>query len=164
LRVVKVSGNGYNRFRDLFTEIILGGLLHLHQNPRRNLGRCHLLGVRLYPGVAVIGLRNRVRHHIDVALHNVIFELASDQAFDREQCIGGVGDCLALGRLADQNLVVLAKRNDRRRGAITFAVLYNLGGIALHDCNAGVRGTKVDTNNFTHVHTLQKKVINQLAV
>ena len=66
-------------------EVVFGRLLHLHQHARRNLGRRHLLAVRLDPGVAVVGLDDRVRHHVNVALHDVVVETAADQALDREQ-------------------------------------------------------------------------------
>ena len=66
------------------------------------------------------------------------------------QRVGRVGDRLALGRLADQDVAVLAERDDRRRGAIAFAVLDHFRLVAFHDRYAGVRGTQVDTNHFTH--------------
>ncbi len=49
-----------------------------------------------------------------------IVEAAADQALDRENGVVGVGDGLALGRLADQALAVLGEGDDRRRGARAF--------------------------------------------
>ena len=155
LRIVEVGRHRDNGFGDLFTEVILSRLLHFHQHARGNLGRRHLLALCLDPGVAVVRLRDRVRHHLDIALHDVVFETTTDQALDRKQRVGRIRHGLALGRLANQHLVVLGERNDRRRRAIAFAVFDDLGRIAFHHCYAGVGGTKVDTNNFTHDSLLQ---------
>ena len=72
LRVVEVGRHRDDGFRDRLAEVVLGGLLHLHEHARRDLGRRHLLAVRLDPGVAVVGLDDLVRHHADVLLHDVV--------------------------------------------------------------------------------------------
>ena len=131
-------------------EIVLGGLLHLHEHARRDFRRRHLLAVHLDPGVAVVGLDDLVRHHADVLLHDVVVELAADEALDREQRVLRIGDGLALGRLADQHLVVLGEGDDRRRGAITLAVLDHARLAAFHDRDAGVGRAEVDADDFAH--------------
>jgi hypothetical protein len=53
---------------------------------------------------------------------------AADQALDREQGVLGVGDRLALGRLADETLAVVGERDHGRRRARALGVLDHLGG------------------------------------
>ena len=111
-------------------------------------GGAIFLPLHLDPGVAVVGLDDLVRHHADVLLHDVVVELAADQALDREQGVLRVGDRLALGRLADQHFAVLGERDDRRRGAIAFAVLDHARLAAFHDRDAGIRGAEVDADHL----------------
>src|SRR4029079_18420351 len=61
-----------------------------------------------------------------------------------------IGDSLALGRLAHQYFVVLGKGDDRRRGAITFAVLDDARLAAFHDRDAGIRGSQIDADYLSH--------------
>ena len=151
LRVVEVRRHGDHCFGDLFAEIILGGLFHLLQHARGNFRRRHLLGPGLDPGIAVLGLHDLVRHELDVALHHVLAELAPDQALDGVERVGRVGNRLALGRLADHDLIVVAKRDDGRRGAVALAVLDNLDLVALHHRHAGVRRAQVNADDLCHV-------------
>ena len=112
----------------------------------------------LDPGVAVVCLRNRIGHHLDVALDDVVFETTTDQSLDGKQRVCRIGDRLALGRLANQHLVVLGERYNRRRRAIALTIFDDLGRIAFHHCYAGVSCTQVDTNNLTHDFLLQISV------
>ena len=74
LRVVEIGGHGDHGLRDRLAEIVLGRLLHLHEDARGDLRRGHLLALRLDPGIAVVGADDLVRHHLDVALHDFILE------------------------------------------------------------------------------------------
>ncbi len=150
LGIVEVGRNGDDRFRDLFPEVILGGLLHLFQHFCRNLGRGHLLPLRFHPGVAVIGLHNVVGHHADIFLHDAIVEAAADQALHRKEGIRGVGHRLALGGLTHEDLAVLRVGDDGGGGAIPFCVFNNLRVPALEDDHTGIRGAEVDANNLAH--------------
>jgi hypothetical protein len=67
--------------------------------------------------------RDRVGHQAQVLLHLGIGELAADQALHRVEGVLRVGDGLALGRRAHQHFAVLREGDDRRRGAVAFAVL-----------------------------------------
>jgi hypothetical protein len=51
----------------------------------------------------------------------------------------------------DQHFAVLGERDDRRRGAVAFAVLDDLGLAAFHDGDAGVGGAEVDADDLAHV-------------
>ncbi len=138
------------------TEIILGRLLHLHQHPRRNLRRRHLLAARLDPGIAVVVLDDFVRHEVVVFLHFRLIKSPTDQALDREQGILRIGNRLPLGRLADGDFAVFHKGDHRGRGPVAFTVFNDAGLAALHDRHAGIGRTQVDTDNIAHCHALLK--------
>src|SRR4029079_3402007 len=61
-----------------------------------------------------------------------------------------VGDRLALGRRADEDLAVVRVADDRRRGARALGVLDDLGLAAFHDGNAAVRRPEVDADDLAH--------------
>ncbi len=151
LRIVEVGRHRDHGFGHFLAQVVLGGLLHLAQDFGRNLRRRHLLVAHFHPGVAVVGLGDGVRHQADVLLDFLLFELAADQALDGVQRVPRVGDGLALGGGADQDLAVFHVSDDRRRGARAFRVLDHLGRVALHDGHAAVGGTQVDTDDFAHV-------------
>jgi hypothetical protein len=92
---------------DLLAEIGFGGFLHLLQDEGGDLRRRIVLAAGLDPGVAVRALDDLVGDELGVLLGDRVVEAAADQALDREQGIVGIGDRLALGRLADQPLAVL---------------------------------------------------------
>jgi hypothetical protein len=71
-----------------------------------------------------------------VLLDHRVVVAAADQALDREEGALGVGDRLALGRLADEALAVVGEGDDRRRGARAFRVLDDLRVLAVHDGDA----------------------------
>ena len=150
LRVVEVRRHRDDGFRDFFAEVVFGGLLHLHEDACRDFRRRHLVADGLDPGVAVVGLDDVVRHHLDVALHDVVFEPAADEALHREKGVRRIRNGLAFRRLADEDLVVLAERDDRRRCAIAFTVFDDLRRIAFHDGDTRVRRAEVNSYYFSH--------------
>ena len=87
---LKYAGHGDNRLGDLLAEIVLGGLLHLLQDDRRDLRRAVLLAADLDPGVAVVVLDDLVRQHLDRLLHFGVVEPAADQTLDREDRVVGL--------------------------------------------------------------------------
>jgi hypothetical protein len=106
----------------------------------------------LDPCVAIVGrARSSYGHHALVLLRlQGVVEAAADEALDREQGVGGVGDRLALGRGAAQDLAVVGISHDGRRGARAFRVLDDLGLAAFHDGDAAVGGAEVDADDLAH--------------
>jgi hypothetical protein len=86
-------------------QVILGGLLHLHQHARRHLRRRHLLAAHLDPGVAVVGLDDLVGHHLMSFCTTSSSNLRPIRRLTANRVLLRIGDRLALGRLADQHLV-----------------------------------------------------------
>ncbi|MNQ77510.1 NAD-specific glutamate dehydrogenase [compost metagenome] len=153
LAVVEIRRNRDHRFGYWLAEIVFGGLLHLLENLGRNLWRRHLLAIHFDPGVAVVGLDDLVRHHLDVFLHNVFFEAATDQALHRIQGVMRIGHCLTLGRLANQDFAIVGVSDDRWRGTSAFGVLDNLDVAVFQNGDARVGGPQVDTDNSAHHHS-----------
>ena len=151
LGVVEVSGNGDHRLGDGLAEIGLGGFLHLLEDEGRDLRRAVILAAGVDPGVAVRALDDLVGHQLGVLLGDRIVEAAADQALDRENRIVGVGDRLALGRLADQPLTVLGEGDDRRRGARALAIFDDLRLAAFHHGDAAVGRAQVDPDDLGHI-------------
>ena len=81
----------------------------------------------LDPGVAIGGLDDLVGDETHVLLGHRIVEGAADQALDGEEGAFGIGDRLALGRLADEALAVVGEGDDRGRRARAFRILDHLG-------------------------------------
>ena len=156
LRIVEVSRHGDHRFGDLFAQIVFSGLFHLGQHARRHFRRGHVLTLGLDPSVAVIGGHDLVRHHVDVALYDLVLELAADEALDGKQRVGRIGDGLTLGRLTHHHLTIFGESDDGRRGAVTLAVLENPCLATFHDGDAGIGRAQVDTDNSAHVCTPNK--------
>ena len=106
----------------LSAEIGFGRLLHLLQDEGGDLRGRICLAAHLDPGVAVRAFDDLVGNELHVFLGDRVVELAADQALDRKNRVFGVGDGLALGRLADQAFAVFGEGDDRRRGARAFRV------------------------------------------
>ena len=126
LRVVEVRGDRDDGLGDRLAQVGLGVGLELLQDHGRDLRR----GV----GLAVDG-------DLFIGAH---------LALDGDDGAVGVDDGLALGDLADEALAVLCKGDDGRRGARALGVGDDNGLAALHDGDAGIGGTKVNTDDLAH--------------
>ena len=147
LRVVEVRRHGDDGLGDVLAQVFLGGALHLLQHFRRDLRRRELLAVAFDPRIAVVRLDDLVGHHRQIALDDVVFELAPDQPLDGEQGVGWIGDGLALGALADEHLAV-RERDDGRRRAVALGVLDHARLPPVHHGHARIRGAEVYPNDL----------------
>ena len=150
LGVVEVGRNRDDRLVDLFAEIAFRRLLHLLKDERRYLAGRVLFALDLDPGVAISAINDGVGHHTLVLLDHRVVVPATDQAFDGKERVFGIGDSLTLGRLPDKTFVI-RKTDNRWRGPSAFRVFDDLRLRPVHDGDTGVRGSKVDTNDFGHV-------------
>ncbi len=151
LAVVEVRGHGDNGLGDFLAEVVLGRLLHLLQNERGNFRRAVFLAADFDPRRAVVVLHDLVRQHLERLLNFGVIETPAHQALDRKNCVGWIGDRLALGDLTDQPLARLRECDNRRRRATAFGVGDHYRVAALHDRDATVRRAQVDTDYFCHV-------------
>ncbi len=158
LGVVEIGRDRDDRLGHRLAEELLGGFLHLLQDEGGNLARAVFLAPGFDPGIAVRRLDDLVGHHIDVLLGHRIVEAPPDQALDGEEGIVGIGDRLALGRLADEPLAVFGKGDLRGRGAHSFRVLDDPRLGAFHDSHAGIGGAKVDADYFCHDSSLMRQI------
>ena len=94
-----------------------------------------------------------VGHHFLVLGDHRIVDAPADQTLDREQGVLGIGHGLTLGGLAHETLIV-GEGDDGRRRAAALGVLDHLGLAAIHDGDAGVGRSKVDTDDFGHMDFL----------
>ena len=150
LRVVEIGGDGDDRLGNFFAEIGFGGLFHFLQDEGGNLAGAVFRALDLDPGVAVIAVDDLVGDKALVLFHHRVVIAPSDQALDGEQGVFGVGDGLALGRLADQPFAARRKSDHRRRRARAFGIFDDLGLRALHHRDAGIRRTEINANDFAH--------------
>ena len=150
LRVVEIGRNGDDRLLDLLPEIGFRRLLHLLQDEGGDLRGRIGLAVGLDPGVAVGGARDLVGDELLVLLDHRIVVAPADQALDREDGLLGIGDRLALGRLADESFAVIGEGDDRRRGAHAFGILDDFRRLAFHHGDARIGGAEIDADDFAH--------------
>jgi len=150
LAVIEIRRDGDDRLGDFLAEVVLGCALQLTQHVGADLGRRDLLAVDLERTVAVFAAHDREGHALVIILADLV-EAAADEALGREHGVLGVGDALALGDLADEDLPLVIPGNDRRRDAIAFLVDDHFRLFAFHDRDHGVRGAQVDADDLSHV-------------
>ena len=157
LGVVEVGGHGDDRFGDRLAQIGFGVGLEFGQDHGRNLGRAVDAAVHFHPGVVIGGLGDEIGGMLFPAVDFRAVEFAAHQAFDGENGAFGVGHGLALGDFAHQPFLV-GKSDHRRGGAAAFGIGDAFGVLALHDVNAGVCGTQVNTDDFGHMCILLREI------
>ncbi len=104
-----------------------------------------------YPCVPIVALDDLVRNEILVLGDHWVIKAATNQTLDGKQGAFRISDSLTLRRLASEALVTIAESDDRRRCASTFSIFDDLRAFSVHDGNAGVGRSQIDTNNFSHI-------------
>ena len=147
LGVVEICRHGDDRLGDLFTQIAFSGFFHLAEDERGDLRRGVFLTLGLDPSVAVAAI-NDVERQVLLILGQIGVVIATtNQTLDAKDRVIRVCDGLTFGRLADKALVV-CERDDGRCRACTFGVFNYARLAAVHDGDAAVGGSKVNTNDF----------------
>ena len=98
-----------------------------------------------------------------VLLHLRVVELATNETLEREYGVGRVDDRLPFCGKADKTLPMLRERNYRWCCPGTLGVLNHLRGLPLHNGDAGICCSKVNTDNGTYVHALELLAIVNVA-
>ena len=150
LGVVEIGRHGDDGLGDLAAEIGLGRLLHLREDEGADLARAVFLAFHLDPSIAVGPGDDLVGHHLLVLLRDRIVVAPADQPLDGEDGVLGIGDALALGRLAHQDLARIGEGHDRRRRARALGVLDHLRLAAFHDGDARVGRSEIDADCLGH--------------
>ena len=115
-----------------------------------NLLRAVDAPLHLYARVAVRRLDDLEGRGLARALGLRLFELATDEALDGVDGVGGVGDGLALGDLADESLALVREADDRRRCATALLVRHDLNRARLQDGHATVGRPQIYSDYFAH--------------
>ena len=148
LGVVEVGRNGDDGVGDGLAEVLLGVGLHLGEDHGADLLRGEVLAVDLHDRAAAHAGLDLVRDGLELGADLVI--ATAHETLDREDGVGGVGDGLVLGRLADDAVAVGAEAHDGRGGAVSLGVDDDRGLAALEDRHRGVGGAQVDAKNLAH--------------
>ena len=148
LTVGEVCRNGDNRLCDRLTEVVLSSLLHLLEDDGADLLRRIHAAVDIYAGRVVFALHYAVGNARDFAAYLVVG--FTHEALDAEYRIFRIGDGLTLGGVTHLTLAVVGECDHRRGGALAFVIDDNGRLVAFHDRHATVRGSKVDSNDFSH--------------
>ncbi len=126
----------------------LGGLFHFLQDEGGDLRGGVFLAIGLHPGVAIVAAHDLVGHQRLVLLDDGIVESAADEALDGEDGVLRIGHGLALGRLADQDLAVLAESDHGRRRPRPFGVFDHLRLSAFHHGYTGIGRSQIDADHL----------------
>ena len=148
LRVVEIRGHGDHRLRPLFAQKGFRRFLHLPKDEGADLRRRILRPSRLNQSIAIVALHDVLGHQTLVLANHRIIKATPDPAFYGVDGVCGVRDRLPLGGLSDQTLSILRKGHDAWGGPRAFAVFNHPDVLALHDGHAGIRGAKIDPDNF----------------
>ena len=153
LSVVEIGRHGDHSLCHFLTQIAFSGFFHLTQNESRNLAGAVIFAVDLNPCVAIATVYDVIGYVFFVFLNFCTVGTTTDQTFYRENSVLGVRNSLTLGCLANQTFVV-GKPDDRWCCSRTFSVFNDAWLRSVHNCNAGIRGSQVDTDDFGHGNIL----------
>src|SRR5262249_26843466 len=150
LAVVEVGRDRDDGFDDLLAEMVLGGLLHLLEDERRDLGRAVLLPPNLDPGVAVVRPDDLVGGDLHRLLHLGVVKATADEALDGENRVFRVGDRLTAGDLPGQPLATVREGDHGGGDAAPFCVRDDYRVATFHDGDTGIGGPEIDSDDFGH--------------
>ena len=152
LGVVEVGRDGDDRLGDLLAQIRLRVRLELLQDHGADLGRRVALAVGQDDADAVAArvALDLVGDELLGVRHLRVVEPAAHEALDRVDGVGGVGDGLALGQLADEPLAALGEGDDRRDRPTALSGRDDGRLAAFHHRHDGVRRAQVDADDLAH--------------
>ena len=133
LRVVEVRRHRDHGPTDLLPQVVLGRLLHLLQDVRRDLLRTVVLAADAYPhGVPRSG-HDAIGHHLHFFAH--FLHPATHEPLDGENGVFRIGDRLSFGDLPDQELALLGEGHHGRCRSRALGIRNDDRLAALHDGN-----------------------------
>jgi hypothetical protein len=151
LRIVKIGGNGDDRFRHGIAGKIFRHILEVLQKHGGDFRRAVFLAVQDDANVAVFRSGQLIREVGFELLHLRCVMPPAHETFDGIDRIGGVGDHLAFGDLAEQPISLLGEGHNGRSRPAAETVGHNLNRGSFQDRNAGIRGAKINAYDFSHI-------------
>ena len=151
LGIVEVGRYGNDGLRDPLSQLGFGVLPDLLQDHAGDLGRRVRLSRHFHVGVAVIATDHLIRQAFGGVLDDGLVVSAPHQAFDGENGVLRVGNCLALCDLTDVSLAAADVYGYYRwSDAVTFSVFdYDCLASIDNRCHR-VGGTEVDAQDLCH--------------
>ena len=150
LRVVEVGGDGDDGIGDRLAEEVFRRGLQSLQDDSGNLLRAVDAPLHLYARVAVRRLDDLEGRGLARALGLRLFELATDETLDGVDGVGGVGDGLSLGDLADESLALVREADDRGSGTTALFVRHDLNRARFEYGHATVCRPQIYSDYFAH--------------
>ena len=149
LLVVEVGWNGDDDVRDFCAQVVLGDLLHLGDDHRRNLLRVELFRlifvIDLDLGtVALIGY-DLERPELHIVLDDGFLELATDQTLGVVDGVIGIHGRLIFRRIPDEPLRAIESHVGRRR-PIALIVRDDFHATILPHTDSGIRRTEIESD------------------
>mmetsp|Transcript_63863 Transcript_63863/g.73237 ORF Transcript_63863/g.73237 Transcript_63863/m.73237 type:complete len:258 (-) Transcript_63863:151-924(-) len=150
LGVIEIGGHGNNGVLNFLTEIGFSGLLHLFEDHSRDFFRGVLLVLTSNSVDGDIGLAflvdDFVGQQLLVSLDLLVGVLTTDQSLDIKDSSVGIDGSLIFGGFTNQSFGV-GKGNPGGGNSVTLIIGDDFNSSTLVDTNAGVGGTKIDTND-----------------
>jgi len=150
LGIVEIGRDRDDGIGDGAAQVGLGGLLHLGENHGGDL-----LGMELLVFAHVVNADQRLlgsarfeleRPQFHVGLDILVGKLTTDQTLGVEDGVGGVARNLIFGGIPDQTFGV-GESHVGWGSTVTLIIRDDFDGIVLPDANAGIGGTKIDTDS-----------------
>ena len=104
--------------------------------------------VDVYPRGIVVTADYLVRHSLHFLGYLVV--CLTHEPFDGEHCLVRVRDGLPFGRITDFPFAAVSESDYGRGSPLSLIVDDDGRLVAFHDCHARVRGSQVNTNDFSH--------------
>jgi len=115
LAIVEIRRHGDDGLRHTLAKVGLGVLLQLLKHHRRDLLRRVdlVLHRHAHASIVLASGNDLIGHHLTRNLHFRLISPAAHQPLDRINGVLSIHDCLTLGRITNQAIVVLGKGNNR---------------------------------------------------
>ena len=152
LRVVEVRGHGDDGLGNLCSEEAFGVAFELAENESRNFRRRECLFAKSdaqdFTGLQVLGQTEGE----ELQLFMNVVNPASHEALDRvDGALRRLGEVFA-GGVADDRLIVLVERHDRRDEIRSIIAGNHDRALPLHEGHERIRGAQVDADDAIRCH------------
>ena len=148
LGIIEVGGNSNDCFCNFFAQICFSIRFEFLKDHGGDLLGGVALVADLDVSISVFAFHYFVGDTGEFIFHLIIF--ASDEAFDGENSVFGVGHSLTFCSLTDNTFSGFGECHYGGSGVCPFSVGDDLESAAIHYSHATVGGAQVDTDDFSH--------------